>query len=135
MIGVDEALEMYWSLFDPAGIAQRQEDNRLFDEEMIEVEVNFLDHLFVFDRRQFLQEVHSAPDEIRRVLVNLAVNHPPRQDPRHMLRNEYEDLYFLGSTDAGEWQYNVPDEDDDSSPLLHLLRSLRSFVRQTDSFR
>ena len=86
---MDEALEMYWSLFEPAGIAQREEDNSVFDEEMIEVEINFLFHLFVFDRRQFLQEVHSAPDEIGRVLVNLAVNHPPSLDPKLIFSRIY----------------------------------------------
>ena len=61
LIDVDEALEMYWSLFEPAGIAQREEDNSVFDEEMIEVEVNFLGHLFVFDRRPFCRKLTALP--------------------------------------------------------------------------
>eukprot|EP00973_Karenia_brevis_P069467 9659035-Karenia_brevis.AAC.1 len=77
------------------------------------MEVNYLGHMFVFNRPRFIEEIQLAPEDLRRDLVSLAVKHPPDRSMKNTSRSEYEDWYFSAVSEACEWQYKVPDDDDD----------------------
>ena len=125
-------LEDYYCLLDPAGIAERQAENDEFEEELNELEINWLGHIFVFDRPGFLREIQNAPEAIRKDLIAIALKHVPDAGGNVFSRTQYEELYCSACEDAWAWQFQVPDVDDqDEGLLLPLLKTLRRLVQNT----
>ena len=125
-------LEDHYTLMDPQGIAERMEDNQRAEAELFEVEVNYLAHLFVLNRPQFLDAIQNGPEVSKTELAALALQLPPDGDVRQVPRAVLENLYVGGCEVAWEWQEQSPDcddiEGDNEGILLPLRRALRRFL-------
>ena len=123
-------LEDYYCLLDPAGIAARHEENREFDEEWDDMEINWLGHIFVFDRPCFLRAIQNAPEAVRKDSVSIALKHVPDANDNTISRIQLEELYLSGCEEAWAWQYKVLDVDDQEEGfLLPLVKGLRRFIK------
>ena len=129
---VKRFLEDYYDLMDPQGIAERQAEGQMIEQEWDDCETNYLGHLFVYNRARFHEETASAPADLQVTFRRIAEHCPPDCILMITTRSEYEDWYFSYADVAGQWQYKVPDDSQrgDDGMLLPLLQAMRRFIRR-----
>lgn len=128
---VDAFLQDYYSLLDPVGVAERLAQNQDIEDELDELDVGWLGHLFVFDRPSFQDRLADSRGAVRDELTNLAIECPSHPNPMPISMQHYHQLYDSHCEEAYLWQEHVPDCDDESSLLLRLLKALRKLVKST----
>jgi hypothetical protein len=127
---INQFLEDYYALLDPKGIAERLLVNEDIEQELEDIDVNFLGHLFVFSRQQFQEELEKSDSTAKHALQQLAAQMPPSAHQMRISQREYETIYWDRCEEAHSWQEEVPDsEDDENSVLIKLLRAIRQHVR------
>ena len=101
------------------------------DDGELELEVNWMGHLFVFGRAKFLTAIESASTshgELAKELTNLASQVAPVAESAIISKTVFEQLFGNGHKDAYEWQESVPDAEDCDSVLLSFLTKIRQPV-------
>ena len=81
------------------------------DEDILELEVNWLGNLFVFQRRRFQEFVHTLPDERKERLKELATHHSLAKVQVNMSKSNFESHFLSANHAAYAWQYEVLDSD------------------------
>ena len=102
-----------------------------YEQERVESRVNWMGHLFVFGRAQFitaLQNAYSSQEVVVLELTGLASQVAPMAELAAISEDEFEHLFFNGATETYKWQEAVPDGDDSDSILLSLLKNMRQFI-------
>ena len=129
---LDQFWEDYFSLLDPAGVAERLEEEREFEEEPEGLEVNWLGQIFVFQRPRFAEMIIGLPENIRAELERLAADHEPSMHTEQMSKHQFEGMHFSAAQVGYAWQYEISEpENTEGSFLVALLRALRRAVRST----
>ena len=128
----DEVLEQfheqYYSWLDPAGIAERLEQNKIFEEELLDFEVNLLGHTLINNVEQYQRRIEKAPTDMYSHLSALVQFVSPSFIAQKMVvEAEYKSLYNSYDAEAFAWQDSLSDEQ-----LLTTLRALRRYISVTE---
>ena len=119
-------LEDYYDLLDPEGVKECKYQNKLIEERLVNVEVNFLGHTLVHDAALYQSLLEGAPEDLRGDLLDLIRCRPDMAPPSAaQSRHRYEEMYYRHTEEAFLWQEYVADE-----VLLRILKLLwRSGIR------
>ena len=116
-----ESCEDYYDRLDPVGVAERHQENKMIENQLCEVEVNYLGHLLVGNAPAFCDHVMAnGPPEVTAQLVAVANS----LSPSVCSNSNYEEVYFQHAESAFSWQ-----EDLDDACLLNVLKLLREYVK------
>ena len=116
----------------PSGWAYIDDDfGEESEDEQIDMRVNRLGHLFVYDRPRFLSQVVKATVGLQSELMQIAIENPPDNSQANPIQpDEFDWTYRSDPELACAWQEEIPDEDDETSILLPLLKVLRAFAKK-----
>ena len=110
-------------MHDPEGVEKRHAHNKMIENRLCEVEVNYLGHLFVGDLVRFAMELGGGPPDVRAQLVSIA-KRISSSSCLCMSELDYEEAFESCSNCACSWQEAL-----DNECLLKVGRLLRKHVR------
>jgi hypothetical protein len=116
---IAEFLEDYYDLLDPEGVKERHTQNKIIENRLCEVEVNYLGHLLVGNPETFALELGGGPPGVKAQLLSIAGEMISRSPV--MSQRDYEEAYDSCSNVAFSWQECLDDE---------LLLTVRGLLRQ-----
>ena len=122
-------LEDYFDLVDPECVATRHTENKSIEKQMLDMEVNYLGHIFAGNPASFGFVLEGGPPDVEAQLLTIAKEMSTTSLSTVMSRGDYEEAYRLFLHEAVSWQETLEDES-----LAKVLGLLRKYLLSVEQF-